>query len=260
MNLTDIEFDRVNELICKIYLPGDSRAVRKQIMEVLNLLIPFDFGDFCSVYVNENVGFEIVDPVYISRFGDSFQKDFECAYQDKYSSFDYTKWYINNEKSIAFIESELIDKAARVNTVFYKEFLEPRGLVYSLGCYLIARKTPEILGAIALYRNSRRPDFNGKDLEIMNILLPHMTQSMENSIQAIPAQITNLDLTLMNNYGLTRRETEIVRELKRGLTNEEIAAGLSLSANTVKRHLYNIYQKMDVSSRAKLIKKMEKIK
>ncbi len=260
MNLSDIEFNRINELICKIYVPGNSCDVRKQIMEILNILIPYDFGDFCSVTVNEDGSFEVIDPVYISRFGDSFQKDFEKAYQEKYSSFDYTKWYINHERSIAFIESELIHRSARTNTVFYKELLEPRGLIYSLGAYLISKETAEIIGAIALYRGHRSEDFNHRDLDIMNIMLPHITQSLENCIKFSPRQISGMDLTLMNIHELTRREIDIIHEIRAGLTNEEIAASLNLSTNTVKKHLYNIYQKMDVPSRAKLVNKLEKIK
>lgn len=260
MNLSDIEFNRINELICKIYVPGNSYEVRKQIMEILNALIPYDFGDFCSVTINEDSSFEVVDPVYISRFGDSFQKDFEDAYQEKYSSFDYTKWYINNEKSIAFIESELIHNSARTNTVFYKEFLEPRGLIYSLGAYLISKETAEIIGAIALYRGHRREDFSHRDLDIMNIMLPHITQSLENCIRFGPQQISGMDLTLMNIHHLTRREVDIIHEIKAGLTNDEIASSLNLSTNTVKKHLYNIFQKMNVPSLAKLVKKLENIK
>jgi len=50
--------------------------------------------------------------------------------------------------------------------------------------------------------------------------------------------------------GLTEREVEVLRLVAAGLTNNEIAGELHLSAKTVSRHLSNIYTKIDVTSRA----------
>jgi ATP/maltotriose-dependent transcriptional regulator MalT len=50
--------------------------------------------------------------------------------------------------------------------------------------------------------------------------------------------------------GLTEREVEVLRLVAGGLTNNEIASELFLSAKTVSRHLSNIFTKIGVSSRA----------
>ncbi len=49
---------------------------------------------------------------------------------------------------------------------------------------------------------------------------------------------------------LTLRELKILRQLDSGLSNEEMAAVLFVSANTVKYHLKNIYGKLAARSRA----------
>ena len=49
--------------------------------------------------------------------------------------------------------------------------------------------------------------------------------------------------------GLTERETEILQELAHGKTNKEIAIRLVISEKTVKNHLTNIFQKLNVSDR-----------
>jgi DNA-binding NarL/FixJ family response regulator len=50
--------------------------------------------------------------------------------------------------------------------------------------------------------------------------------------------------------GLTTREVEILRLVAAGMTNREIAAALTISDHTVRRHLQNIFAKLGVPSRA----------
>jgi DNA-binding NarL/FixJ family response regulator len=53
---------------------------------------------------------------------------------------------------------------------------------------------------------------------------------------------------------LTPRETEILGLLARGHTVASAAAQLGISAHTVKSHVKNLYRKLDVSSRANLVR------
>ena len=58
---------------------------------------------------------------------------------------------------------------------------------------------------------------------------------------------------------LTRREEEILRLMRDGLTNEEIASKLVISVHTVKRHATNIYRKLDVRGRWQAIRKAQQV-
>lgn len=49
---------------------------------------------------------------------------------------------------------------------------------------------------------------------------------------------------------LTDREREVLALLARGLTNKEIAKALTITPNTVKRHLKSLFAKLDVNTRA----------
>ena len=50
--------------------------------------------------------------------------------------------------------------------------------------------------------------------------------------------------------GLSPRELEVLQLVAAGQTNREIAGALTLSEHTVRRHLQNIFAKLDVPSRA----------
>lgn len=54
------------------------------------------------------------------------------------------------------------------------------------------------------------------------------------------------------NFGLTRRELEIVSTIVAGYTNRDIAQKFNLSEDTVKHHLTHIFDKLGVSSRLEL--------
>jgi DNA-binding NarL/FixJ family response regulator len=52
---------------------------------------------------------------------------------------------------------------------------------------------------------------------------------------------------------LTSRETQIIELVIQGARNKDICDLLCISENTVKTHLQNIYSKLDVNSKAKLV-------
>ena len=55
---------------------------------------------------------------------------------------------------------------------------------------------------------------------------------------------------------LTDAERRILEEVARGLTNQQIAKRLHLSAKTVANHLYRAYRKLGVSSRTEATRHM----
>ncbi len=52
---------------------------------------------------------------------------------------------------------------------------------------------------------------------------------------------------------LSERERQILRLMVDGASNKEISAKLSISESTVEKHLERIYQKLEVTSRAKAV-------
>ncbi len=52
---------------------------------------------------------------------------------------------------------------------------------------------------------------------------------------------------------MTERETEVLALLARGKTYKQVATALGLSQSTVRNHLHNIYQKLNVVDRAQAV-------
>jgi DNA-binding NarL/FixJ family response regulator len=84
-------------------------------------------------------------------------------------------------------------------------------------------------------------------------LLEHLTEIMNgNSIfESLQNKVT-APLAAKDNFALkiqlTKREIEILRELKKGLTTEMVAKALNLSFHTVTTHRKNINQKLQIKT------------
>jgi len=58
-----------------------------------------------------------------------------------------------------------------------------------------------------------------------------------------------------SDYGLTVREREVLRDLVDGLTYRELAEKHHIAGSTAKKHMLHIYQKLNVSSKAEIVRK-----
>ena len=56
------------------------------------------------------------------------------------------------------------------------------------------------------------------------------------------------------DFKLTARELELLEQLRSGLTYEEIASNLHISFGTVRKHIENIYRKLQVSNKIEALK------
>ena len=58
-----------------------------------------------------------------------------------------------------------------------------------------------------------------------------------------------------SNFGLTKREVEIMQMSAKGLTVKEIASKMNISDRTVGNHRAHIFDKLDVSNISEMIRK-----
>ena len=71
-----------------------------------------------------------------------------------------------------------------------------------------------------------------------------------------PAKSTDVAPIIIEAYGLSPRERDVVRAIARGSSTPDIAAELFLSAHTVRDYIKSVFEKVGVSSRGELVAKL----
>lgn len=102
--------------------------------------------------------------------------------------------------------------------------------------------TPVYIGAIAVF------------FIVLGIWTGHRLARPE------PAEEFERNEEAMGYLGISPREHEVLELLARGHTNREIAERLFVSPNTVKTHLSNVYDKLDVSRRTQAVRKARSLR
>lgn len=74
--------------------------------------------------------------------------------------------------------------------------------------------------------------------------------------QYLPAPVAGANGRPASDHGLTPREQEVVKELRRGRTNREIASKLGVSTPTVNKHVQHVLKKLRVSNRGQAIARL----
>ncbi len=80
----------------------------------------------------------------------------------------------------------------------------------------------------------------------------YIKQTLQANKQTGEIQQETLE-SIRKKFDLTARELEVLEKIMMGLSNAEIGEELFLSVNTVKYHIRNIYNKMEINSREEVI-------
>jgi DNA-binding CsgD family transcriptional regulator len=121
-----------------------------------------------------------------------------------------------------------------------------RSLVCSGGSILLVLSLPEAPGTAAypgsiarmiFFRGPGR-EFSERDRALLALLRPHLHQAY-----------LNAERRRCGEPRLTSRQRELLRLVAVGHTNGQIARRLVISEGTVRVHLQNIYERLQVSSR-----------
>lgn len=77
---------------------------------------------------------------------------------------------------------------------------------------------------------------------------------------AIPVLPGLIDEVRLARIGLSKREYEILQLIRDGLSNQQIADRLFVSENTIKKHVSNLFLKLDVVRRTEAVRKAKELR
>lgn len=126
-------------------------------------------------------------------------------------------------------------------TPMYVDNFTPDGHDHELMCCLPSTGSRS---RRVLFFRTRGPDFSYDERAVMTLLRPHLVEMYARQDMAAALGL------------LTRRQIEVVRLLAAGHSNSEIGSILCLSALTVRTHLENIYERLEVTSRSAAVARL----
>jgi DNA-binding CsgD family transcriptional regulator len=130
----------------------------------------------------------------------------------------------------------------------YGEFFRYLGVEDQLTVTISTRASGHPAG-VSIDRGSRA--FDEHDRYLLGRLRPHLMAARNNAIhfsKALSARSTEPSGSNALDR-LTGRQREILNQLSRGSTNAQIATALDISADTVRKHVENILQRLGLPTR-----------
>jgi DNA-binding NarL/FixJ family response regulator len=95
-------------------------------------------------------------------------------------------------------------------------------------------------------------------LEVMNGGAPMTPSIALKTLKLLRNPLTINDIDELEQIKLTNRETDILEHLSKGLNYNEIAKNLIISPSTVRKHIENIYKKLQVHNKMEAVSKARK--
>lgn len=105
------------------------------------------------------------------------------------------------------------------------------------------------------YRTIGKDNFQYDDIFILDMLKDHLAFRLYKDGQQKDERAEKLTITeVTEKYELTKREHTILQLLMQGKDNHTICEELSISVNTLKKHILNIYRKLGIRNRVQMFK------
>lgn len=224
------DFDRTLELVREAAGADGEQPFEEPLIHRLMRLVPADWAGYYE--------FRIGDPVNL----------YEASSRTEPDDFDWTapqnreavlSWPLLDERRgrarTALKLSDFLTGRALRRSVYYSEVMRLGGCRHEMKVWLPAGG--DLYRGFYVIRANGRRDFDERDRAVLTLLRPHLF-----AIRRRWEGRRRVD-------GLTEREVEVMRLVRRGLTNREIADRLVISAGTVRTHLQHVFEKLDVHTR-----------
>jgi Response regulator containing a CheY-like receiver domain and an HTH DNA-binding domain len=231
-----------------LLVSGSARDPKNLCIEIVKNIYQFVPYDQARIYFLNDNG-KIYSEVL---FG--VEKRWSKAYLEYFSLFENGRYGAANNLDMRYkYDGSIREWDTYELDEFIVDYIKPQGLRYSTGFSLYdadySRKC-----VFALDR-TKANKYTAEEIDIMSVLQPQL-DNLHQNLFVLPPSSEAYQSQIDEEMPLTRREAEVTRLLCDGVTPANIGKKLSLSVSTVYRHIANIHNKLQVSSRQELIVKM----
>ena len=244
MRVTDKAWSKLNSFLLSVGSAESIEELNQEILKNISSIIPFD-NSGVSISLREGIDPKITASVNSeNRWNDLFNSHYHSI--SIFPDFDRNIFYADN-----------LQLRDAFKTEYYNDFLLPQKIRYTAGFILFSRENIPC-GTLVLNRSDSCGMFSDEELMLLKISAQHISNysrmlSISESLKKIPVMITELET---GNKILSPRETEIVSLLMKRMKPSEISRELKISLLTVRKHIQNIYDKLNVMDRKQLYQRI----
>jgi len=173
----------------------------------------------------------------------SFQQGY-CYNMNPLNLKTYDEWFqfrdpmtaqLRQRRQASFVE-EVLSRRDMIRTEFYNDFLARDGLHHGINMYVFDGDRD--LGDFRIWRAAGRPDFERREVDLLNALEPFLRRAMRRGAYRYEA--------------LTARESDVAGLVAKGCTDRDIARLLNIGFATVRTHINSAMRKRCCANRAEL--------
>ena len=241
--LSNEMWERLNELALWIHAQDEVSAIQRGVADALASLVPHQ-GSMFDLCRTVDGRIECFDPVSATIAPEAL-----ATYYRTYAAQDYTTWSFTSEHAVAYRDFDFIDPAVRDTTPIYREWLEPLGFYFGMGCTIVENGV--IYGSITLFRGHDDGDFTSAEVRLLAELGRHIgVRFSQLSPEGFSGDASGDALARWaHEHDITGREEEVLRLMAAGATNRDMARQLFISESTLKKHVNAVYRKLGVKNR-----------
>ncbi len=231
--ISENELLTINSLILELYECDDFSQMAEKVFDTLAMLTPY-VRAYLITYNEKNGGILKIDESFFRKFTSEEINDFEEDFPRILQKITWGR------------EGEIITQktSSLQETMIHLEFNGATGV-------------------IGVVREKDLKERRKRDTTIFEIIKKHMeniglftSKSSRCKENALESDFQNRVEKIARTFSLSHRETEILHLLAQGKSNNEIGEELCVSLSTVKKHIYNIFNKSGVNSRTQLLTAM----
>lgn len=214
--------------------PERGRTLPRSVLEALYDLVPCD-----------DITYQVMDPAHeVFLNNEELRGDIPCPERDEERLSAFFWSYFKTYECCSYPQRSGDFSTVHRATDFYSarelatgavgELMRLQGMRYDV----ILPLAPDAgIDYRIIFWRSEGPDFSDREQLLLTLLRPHL------------AEFELARRPLRQPAVLTDRQAQLLDLVAAGMTNRQIARQLDLSDGTVRRHLENIFERLDVNSR-----------